>query len=254
MNVTGEQSTERKIADFVSQQPIREALDYLIDSLPEGAVIYLVGGAIRNLIIEVFHGRSPPIDDIDLFVSVVSDDFHLAEILPDDRFIITDIGGVRWRPARSTYDIDICLLQDFIIIKKYHLAPVLQNLIGAIDFTMNTVVYDICNQKLYERNALADIQKRLLAFNTRKLYTKTAIAYRTLLLRYKTGFALSQDVFYFVKQLIDLDTLMAVKQILSTRFGKDRMHVILDDYDRICSFCSFDDYSRHAPEALAGDI
>lgn len=253
MRVTGKQVIEGKIADFISRQPVREALAYLADALPGGAVIYLVGGAIRNLILEVFHGRCLSIDDIDLFVGGVAEDIHLAEIFPEERCITTDLGGVRWKPAGSAYDIDICLLKDFIIIKKYRLDPHLENLLDSLDFTMNTLAFDIHSRRLHERNALTDIQKQVMAFNTLRLYTKTTIAYRTLVLRHKTGFTLSQDVFDFVKKAIDLDTLMAVKQILNTRFGKNRMQAILDDYDGICSFGGFDDYRRHALESMAGE-
>jgi len=252
--VTSQNVIEEKIAAFISQHSVRKALDYLIDLLPDGAVIYLVGGAIRNLIIEVYHGRRLLTDDIDLFIGGLPDDIQVSEIFRDERFIATDLGGLRWTPVGSVYDIDICLLKDFILIKKYELTPHLENLLDTLDFTMNTVVYDIRSRQLYARKALEHIQKQVMVFNTRKLYTKTAIAYRTLLLRYKTNFALAQDVFDFVKQAIDLETLMAVKQILGTRFGKNRMLNILADYDRICSYVNFDNYRHCAPEAITGEV
>ena len=54
-----------------------------------------------------------------------------------------------------------------------------------------------------------------MAFNTKMLYNRIATAYRTLLLRYKTGFMLSQGVFDFVKQAIDLETLIKGRQLIS---------------------------------------
>lgn len=253
MNQTDKQAIEGKITGLIAHQPVREALVSLTDVLPGGAVIYLVGGAIRNLIIEFFHDRSLSIDDIDLFVGGVDADIRLTEVLPEERIVTTDLGGVRWKPAGSAYDIDICMLKDFVIIKKYRLDSHLENLLDSIDFTMNTVAFDIRSRRLYERNALLDIQKRVMAFNTQKWYTKTVTAYRTLLLRHKTGFTLSQEVYDFVKQAIDLDTLMEIKQILNTRYGKNKMQAIMDDYDVICSFGSYDDYHCHATEAMAGD-
>jgi hypothetical protein len=93
-----------------------------------------------------------------------------------------------------------------------------------------------------------------MAFNTKMLYNKTATAYRTLLLRHKTGFMLSQGVFDFVKQAIDLETLIKVRQILANRLGSRTMRDIMHDYDRICAYEHFNDYRRHALEALlAGD-
>ena len=212
----------------------------------------MVGGAIRNLIIEYFHGYRPPIEDIDLFVDNVAGDLILAELLPAERCFKTDLGGVRWKPAGSIYSVDICLLRDFTIIKKYGLKPHLDNLLSALDFTMNAVVFDTGRGRLYERNALTDIRKRRMAFNTKMLYNRTTTAYRALLLRHKTGFMLSPGVFEFVKQAIDLETLTKVRQILAARYGGRTMRAIMDDYDRICAFEHFDDYRRHALEVLNG--
>jgi hypothetical protein len=170
--------------------------------------------------------------------------------LPAGRHRKTDLGGVRWKPAGSIFSVDICLLRDFTIIKKYGLKPHLDNLLNTLDFTMNTVVFDTGRGRLYERGALADIRKQRMAFNTKMLYNRTATAYRTLLLRSKTGFMLSPGVFDFVKQAIDLETLIKVRQILSTRLGSRTMQAIMDDYDRICAFEYFDDYRRHALEEL----
>ena len=127
-------------------------------------------------------------------------DLLLAELLPAGRCFKTDLGGVRWKPAGSIYSVDICLLRDFTIIKKYGLKPHLDNLLSTLDFTMNAVVFDTGRGRLYERNALTDIRKRLMAFNTKMLYNRTATAYRALSLRHKTGFMLSPGVFEFVNK------------------------------------------------------
>jgi hypothetical protein len=243
---------EAKIGNFILQGPVRTALTHLKSVLPEGTILYLVGGAIRNLIIESFHGYRPPTEDIDLFIGNAAGDILLAELLPAGRCFITDLGGIRWKPAGSIYSVDICLLRDFTIIKKYGLKPDLDNLLTALDFTMNTVVFDTGRGRLYERNALTDIRKRLMAFNTKMLYNRTATAYRALLLRHKTGFMLSPGVFEFVKQAIDLETLTKVGQILANRHGRRTMRAIMDDYDRISAFEHFDDYRRHTLETLTG--
>ncbi|MGB5618227.1 MAG: hypothetical protein WBM78_15390, partial [Desulfobacterales bacterium] len=164
LRVTDLSAIEAKIEDFILQVPVRTALTHLKAVLPEGTVIYLVGGAIRNLITEFFHGYRPPIEDIDLFVDNVAGDILLAELLSAGRCFRTDLGGVRWKPAGSIYSVDICLLRDFTIIKKYGLKPHLDNLLNALDFTMNTVAFDTGRGRLYERNALTDIRKRRMAF------------------------------------------------------------------------------------------
>ena len=252
--MTDVNTIEAKIGNFIRQVPVRTALTHLKSLLPVGSILYLVGGAIRNLTIESFHGYRPPIEDIDLFIGNVAGDIPLADLLPARRCFITDLGGIRWKPPGSVYSIDICLLRDFTIIKKYGLKPDLDNLLTALDFTMNAVVFDTERGRLYERNALTDIRKRLMAFNTKMLYNRTATAYRALLLRHKTGFMLSPGVFEFVKQAIDIETLTKVRQILANRYGSRTMRTIMDDYDHISAFEHFNDYRRHALEALTGSF
>ena len=250
MNTVNKKVIEGRIVEFISQEPIRDALEILSEVLPEDSDIYLVGGAIRNLIIEIFHDRRPPIDDIDLFIGGIRDKIQWTKILPEGDVNLTDLGGVRWSPAGMGFDIDLCLLKDFIIIKKYGLAAEIESLINTLDFTMNTVVFNINSFKLLERKAFDHIQNKLMSFNTNKIYTKTAITYRVLLLKYKTNFNLSEDIFNFVKKGIDFDTLTVVKHIIMKRFGKSTMRSILDDYDHICSFSCFEEYYRKAAAAL----
>lgn len=119
-----------------------------------------------------------------------------------------EIGGLRWYPDNSPYTFDICLLSDFVLIAKYRLAPLWQSLLICIDFTMNAVIYDFIRKSLYERNCISDIRRSLLEFNTRRMAGKLLLAYRILLIRHKTGFALSPQVFSFIKTQIDLNTLV----------------------------------------------
>ena len=250
MNTANKKVVEDKILKFISQRPIREAIGYLTRVLPAGTDIYLVGGAIRNLIIELFHGSRPQIDDIDLFIGGILDKIDWMKILPEEDVIATDLGGVRWNPSGLAFDIDLCQLKDFVIIKKYGLAAKIESLLNSLDFTMNTVVFNINSCKLLERKAIDHIQSRLMSFNTNKFYTKTAITYRVLLLKYKTDFNLSEDVFNFVKKGIDFDTLTVVKYIIMNRFGKSIMRSILDDYDHLCSYSSFEEYYRKTTDAI----
>ncbi len=61
---------------------------------------------------------------------LLAGDILLAELLTAGRCFITDLGGIRWKPAGSIYSVDICLLRDFTIIKKYGLEPDLDNFIN----------------------------------------------------------------------------------------------------------------------------
>jgi hypothetical protein len=235
---------EKRVNRFLSQPAVDGAIGGLYRRLPPAAAVYLVGGAIRNLAIEAIHGYRPEIKDLDLFINRVDNDTVLSERFPKDRFETTDLGGIRWRPEGCRYDMDLCLMKDFVVLVKLRLSPTLDHLLETLDFTMNTLIYDLKQKRLYERNALPDIRRRLLEFNTRTFYTRLATCYRALLLRHKTGFLFSEDVFYFLRSEVDVDTLIEARRLFRGRHGKAVAETLLDDYDRVCTSHDYDDYLR----------
>lgn len=235
---------ETRLHRFLSQPSVNAAIGELYRRLPSSAAVYLVGGAIRNLAIEGFHGYQPEIRDLDLFINRVDTDTVLSERFPADRFEVTDLGGIRWRPEGCDYDLDLCLMKNFVVLVKLQLSPTLSHLLETLDFTMNTLVYDLKQKRLYERNALADIQRRVLEFNTRVFYTRLATCYRALLLRHKTDFVFSEAVFQFLRREVDVDTIIEVRRLFRGRHGKAMAEALLEDYDRLCTSHDYDDYLR----------
>jgi hypothetical protein len=234
----------KEIERFLCAEPLHSHLLALRENLPDETGLYLAGGAVRNLVIGLLHGNPPPIEDVDLFLSDPPPNFEARRLLPAGRLRFTDLGGVRWEPKGDGLPLDICLLPQFVIIKKYSLQPNLNTLLNTIDFTMNALAYDMRRQVLHCKNAVEDIGRRLLAFNTRLFYTRTATAYRVLLLRHKTRFHLSEAVFDFIKNAIDLEVLLNLKRILTVRLGKRRMEGVLEDYDRICACVDYRQYRQ----------
>lgn len=232
------------IENFIRQDSLNISIVRLWRALGAGAVVYLVGGAIRDIAIRAIHGRQIQVKDIDLFIEGVESLGALQPQLAGDRFETTDLGGLRWHPHDSKYPFDLCRMKDFVVLKKYGWAPNLDNLLACIDFTIDAVAYDIGAGELFERGAIADIERRWLAFNTRQFYSRTAVAYRVLWLIYRTDFTLSPGVFDFLRSGIDLDTLTKVKAIFVFRKGKLVARRILKEYDRLSAFHNYSDYCR----------
>lgn len=235
-----------RIEDFLRTASLTLLLERLRRALGPGATVFLVGGAIRDLAIAAMYGRHVPVKDIDLFIDGVESLAVLQRRLARDRLEILELGGLRWRPLQSSYPFDLCLVKDFVVLKKYGLEPTLENLLATLDFTINAIAYDLATGRLFERNAISDIEKRLLEFNTRMFYTRTAVAYRVLLLQHKTGFRLSPAVFDYMRSEVDIETLSSVKRILTARWGKVRSRTVLKEYDRICSFHDYEAYRRQS--------
>lgn len=242
--VINHKSVATVVKTFLQRIDIRSNLEVLRQYLPPTAEIFVAGGAIRNLVIEMIHGGAPPTYDIDLFIGGVAGDEPLIDRLSGLDVRPTELGGWRWHPPESAMAYDFCLLPNFIIIANYHLAPTLQNLLASIDLTVNAVIYDIFNEKLYETRCISAIEQRVIDFNTRRLLNRLLLVYRILLIHYKIEFRLSEQVFAFLKLQNNLETLNALKPLLVNKQGKDRARAILTEYERICRFHSYADYLK----------
>jgi hypothetical protein len=240
---------EPRIKAYFDREDIAGPLNYLQHCLPAGARLFAAGGALRNLLIQAVHGAAPATRDIDLFIGDLGPEVSLACALDGQQKDLTDLCGIRWQPESSDLAFDICRLCDFVIIKAYRLAPSLENLLHTLDFTLNAVVFDVGDRQLYENGCLAAIQDRCLDFNTTYRMSKLLLAYRVLLIRFKTGFVLAERVFAFLKYRLDIDTIRPLRGLLAGKQGREAAAVIMADYNRICRYTDYREYLRQAPEA-----
>lgn len=118
---------------FFQYPEIHGNLEFLSNRLPGSAEIFVVGGAIRNIIIDVWYGNDPPTGDIDIFIGGLDRDFSFSGILKDQTVEPTDLKGMRWQPFSSDFSYDLCLLPNFVVIAAYHLDPTMENLLTSID-------------------------------------------------------------------------------------------------------------------------
>lgn len=232
------------IQAFLKDADTKSNFGRLRECLPPEADIFMAGGSIRNIIINIIHGSAPITRDIDLFIGGVAKDYPLEKNLAGGNIQKTDLGGLRWHPSSSNYAYDISLLPNFIIIEKYKLAPTINNLLTSIDFTVNAVIYDVVYEKFYEQGCISSIKKRIIEFNTQRIASKVILAYRIFLIRHKTHFLLSQRVFTYVKNQIDLDLLIDLKALYIGKQGKKKAEALLADYDHVCRFGEYSDYIR----------
>ena len=247
---SGGRVLQATVTRFLDADGIRDPLHRLQSALPHGAVVYVVGGAIRNLMIRQIYGAAPPIEDIDLFIGNVLQPLDPRRLFAGEPNRCTDLGGLRWRPTDSGYAFDVCRLQDFVIFTKYRLAATLENLLRFVDFDINSIAFDTDARRLQERNCFAAIRRRRMDFNSRLFYNKESMAYRALLLRFKIEFALSKDVFHFLKNDVDLNMLLFLKRLYRERLGRSLATRLLKDYDRICGYADYPAYLANAPEAV----
>jgi hypothetical protein len=230
------------VEQFVQRADVRDALNLLRNRLPASARMLIIGGALRNLFIAVLHERAPATRDVDIFIQGLDSGFPLGSRLRDQQIEQTDLKGIRWYPQASDLAFDLGVLADFVVIQHGHLEPSLENLLAGIDFTMNAVVYDPQGQRLLENGCTGAIRDRRLDFNSRIIPDKRLMAYRILLMGYKTGFIFSKPVFLYVRNRLELETLTKLKKLFTAKVGKSKAAIILESYTRLCRFHSYEDY------------
>lgn len=232
---------------FFERPEVASNMEFLSRRLPAAAQILIAGGAIRNLIIAMMHGSAPPTKDIDIFIGGLARDFNLAVALGDQPARSTDLGGLRWQPESSAYAHDLCLLHDFLVIHTYRREPTQENLLAGIDFTINAIIYDYRGRTLVEHGCLEAIRDRTIDFNSRLIPDKCLITYRILLMAHKTGFRLSEAVFQFLTQRMDVETLVRLKRLLRVKQGKHQATSIMCELDRLCKYASYAFYLKGSP-------
>ncbi|MBC2709560.1 MAG: hypothetical protein HGJ94_00665 [Desulfosarcina sp.] len=227
---------------FFQHPEIHGNIAFLSNRLPGSAEIFVAGGAIRNIIIDALHGNAPLTGDIDIFIGGLDRDFSLSSVLKDQTVEPTLLRGMRWHPASSVFAYDLCLLPDFVVIETYHLDPTMENLLTGIDFTVNAILYDCHRKTLVENGCTAAVRDRVIDFNSRLIPDKRLMAYRILLMCYKTGFNLSDPVFQFVKNRLELETVIHLKRLFRAKVGKAMATTIMGDYNNLCKYPSYDAY------------
>lgn len=232
------------VTAFCRRDEIRAPLLRLRGALPAGAQLCVVGGALRNHLIDQVYGQGPPTVDIDVFIGKVGPQFELDRILREEACVRTDLGGLRWFPVSGGMAFDLSLLANFLIIRKCRLAPTTTSLLAAIDFDVNAVIHVMDGDTLLKKSCVDAIRRRTLGFNTRWLAEKALLGFRCLLLRRKTGFAVSRDVFTFLKTALDLESLARIRSIAQKKLNRGAARELLADYRHICACADFEAYRR----------
>jgi hypothetical protein len=219
--------------------------------LPSAARLLVVGGAIRNVIMDCVHGASPPTRDIDVFIDGLAAGFSLSAALAGETTTAADLGGIRWQPAHAAHAWDLCLLPAFVIIRQYGLPPNRQTLLANIDFNVNAVIYEPAAQRFEDRGCIAAIRRCELDFNSPRRVDPLLSLYRILVIGHKTGFVLSRRLHAFARRTVDMGMLLRLRRVLAAKQGKAMAEAIMADYNQITTTADYAVYRRHFPRAPA---
>jgi len=230
------------VREFFAQPSIRQPLEQLARRLPSRADVLVAGGALRNLFIAAIHGSAPPTCDIDVFIGGLPADFPLADALTGWALEVTDLQGLRWRPAASGYAFDLCLLPRFVVIERLGLSADLENFLLGIDFSVNAAVYQAKTGSVFQRGSIEAVKRRVIDFNSGLVADRDIMIYRNFLLAHKTGFQISEPVFTFLRRYLDLETMNWLDSVNRGKHGKKRAAAIRRDYEAVARASTYEGY------------
>lgn len=237
-----EERLKTAIRKFFQGSRLRPVVRRLESIFPSGARIFAAGGILRNILIRHIHGLYPPAHDIDLFIGNLPPDADLPGLFSGEDFEIAELGGIRWRPVGSGWIVDLCRIEDFVIIRQHHLDPTPEGLLAAIDFDVNAVTYELGGETLRETGCVRAIQKRTIGFNSHLFFNKAHLGYRVLLIQHRINFRVSENVFNFLKSAIDVETLRSIRSIMRSKLDPNLADRLIESFDTICLYRTYARY------------
>jgi hypothetical protein len=229
---------------FFSQPDVCRPLGELVCRLSGQATFWAMGGALRNLFIQTLHKNSLPTHDIDLVIEGVEKDRDLTGLFSTKECRPLELGGVRWFPKESRFAFDLCRIEDFIMIHHFQLDPTPQSLLDTIDLDVNAVIYDFQRKQLHEKNCLSAIAAHIIGRNSSLILDKVLLAYRCLLIRHKTGFILSEELYRFLKCNLTLDDLIKLRAMAVSKQDPAVAKALMNDYRKLCRQTNYSHYCK----------
>lgn len=182
------------INNLLLEKRCRGLLLYLESILPKHIKFYIVGGSIRDAIINFHFSKITIPNDIDIVVDCLSIDKHI-KYFPG---IIerTPLGGYRWKHPTSQYYVDLWTLSSTFFIANNQIKPSIENYLLGSDFNINKISYDYRCKVLIDAGAIKGIKDKTIRYTPKwpqgnKLHYHAA---RAINLKNKTKFNIDRSV------------------------------------------------------------
>ena len=141
-------------------------------------------------------------------------------------------------------------MSEFMMIKKFRLPPTPRAMLETIDFDVNAVMWHWGRQQVLTAGCAEAISRRVMDFNTLRVFDPVLLAYRILLTRHKIRFSLSKPIFDYLKSNLDLDRLKKLQAMLASKQGKIVADDVMSDCDTICGCRSYGEQLQRWTETL----
>ena len=188
-------TANQQVKNWFLEEPTLAAIAaHLLESYPSANSILIVGGALRDFFLTP--RRKPK--DIDVVLDGVTQR-QLCNVGPVSRNFF---GGVTL--TIQGVAVDMWLLEDTYHLKHFPLPCNVQGLLDGAPFNLDKIAYDLRTTCLYDSSCLDGVARQQIAYAPAWPYLEHIQAARSVLLRWKTGFALDESVLEMLQRTAKL--------------------------------------------------
>jgi hypothetical protein len=213
----------REIENYLFKQKILDNLDNL-DENPRKDFLkivstfdkpYILGGFIRDSLLQVLYDYRFPLNDLDI---LVNDDYFRIKSRNFLEKNKSRFGGLKFKYAESEFEIDLFSIDNvFFLNKNSGIEKNIENVLKGVDISTSAFAYDIQQNKIYEHNAMRDIENKEVNLFPDNQIVGPMIS-RLILHADKMGFKIGKSGVDYIRQNYSLDFDKDILNFLEYKF------------------------------------
>jgi len=158
--------------------------------------IYVMGGFVRDSILQVLYGYNFPINDLDILIDN-SKFVEIAKKYSKENF--SRFGGLKFK--YPGFSMDVFGMNNIFFLKdKPELEKILDNVLNGCDLSTSALGYNLSSRKIYSVGAIEDIYKKEINVNNHSYMKAGPTISRLILHADKMGFKIGETGIDYIKE------------------------------------------------------
>jgi len=181
-------------------------LSLFLSIFPTDWRVYIMGGLLRNLMIEEFRGFRVRSDDVDLVVNGADSKEELVASVRRYCIRQNDFGGAKCQIRPDGIVFDVWRIEDHVTMSATPRPHTVEQLLRHNLLDVDAILLDLQTDYLYDYGCQAAIQRRQISLMGKEGISNdfaAAQAAHIVLTAVKTGFELSSDALQLVREICE---------------------------------------------------
>lgn len=221
------------VHETLETSPYKPYIRNILDRL-QGRNCYLVGGIVRDAIVNAQHHCSLSPTDADLLVDDSDGTFQLGNTFYGPEITINRFGTIKWRPQKEL-EIDISVFSNANALRQGHRKPCsLETSLTSCDFTTSSLAYDLNTKTLYNYRALEDIRKKTVDLLFESADEPSVLMTRLILHAEKLQFSLGLNAVSFIANSYTPSSDNLIAHYLSYKNKSSELEFVVSELRWVC--------------------